>query len=50
MVKWCIAQNWTQAESQVRKATFFDMEKVSSTIKQFYRDWSEEVSIDILNI
>ena len=29
--------------SQVEKASFFDMEKVEVTIKQFYRDWSKEV-------
>ncbi|XP_019858904.1 PREDICTED: carnosine N-methyltransferase-like [Amphimedon queenslandica] len=34
--------SWEDAQCQVVPATCFDMEKVVTTIKQFYRDWSKE--------
>ena len=36
-------QSWSDVLHQVKPATCFDMEKVVTTIKQFFRDWSKEV-------
>ena len=32
--------------AHVHPATGFDMEKVRTTLKQFYRDWSRQVNTD----
>lgn len=39
----CVQEDYDVC-AHIHPATGFDMEKVKTTLKQFYRDWSRQVS------
>lgn len=41
IIRWLLLKKLASFQQQI--ASGFDMEKVKTTIKQFYRDWSAEV-------
>ena len=46
-----VSQDPSSASSSVHEARLFDMTKVGTTLRQFYRDWSKEVCrwVHVLN-